>query len=782
MTLPLTPSAREARLRRDAAVSRQRSLWVIPALGLLVLILLWAVIYTRLQVERDNAQREATASAALLSAAFEQHTVKAIHQVDQITRFVKYEFEKSPQRFNLASTIEKGVIQSETLVQVSLVDEHGYLIANTEDSRPKPLNLSDREHFQVHKHETFDQLYISKPVLGRVSHQWTLQLTRRLNYPDGSFAGVVVVSEDPSYFTNDFYNSAAIGRDGVISVIADTGAVLARRTGNTLNAPGAFSATGSYPLSEHVSGTYRDPIDGVMRIVSYRHIDGYPLGVMVGLSQKEEFADYEHTRNIYLLMAGCISIAILGFFGVATGLIRKLLGREREMTHLVEYDLLTGLPNRYQTLQILRTEVSQPANVGRLALLFIDLDNFKTVNDTLGHNAGDIVLQMTSARLAQTVDGNGILARIGGDEFVVIVKEDHVEPKAVQLAEAIAGSFLRPFDVRGSSFVLHASIGIALLSSTSESEIDLLKKADLAMYSAKDAGRGCYQFYSPQLAHRADHLMKWEQQLRVALAEGQLFLAYQPKIDLARRCITGFEALLRWNHPQHGEITASEFITIAESTGLVVPIGDYVIDSACQQLAQWTSLGYDTLSLAINISAVQFWRGDVFGAVERALDRYKLSARRIELEITETAMMEYPEIVSEKVAALKRLGVRIALDDFGTGYSSLSYLNRFAVDTLKIDRSFVQAIPADRNVCVMVSAIVNLARSLGLTVVVEGTETEEQIAWLSGLGNIEAQGFLFSRPVPPDGVPALLERFGVCPLSEPGGVAATHAVQPRVSA
>jgi diguanylate cyclase (GGDEF)-like protein len=605
-------------------------------------------------------------------------------------------------------------------------------------------------------------LFISKPVLGRVSGHWTLQMTRRLNHPDGSFAGVVVVSEDPSYFTSDFYNNAAIGREGVIAVISDSGAVLARRTGNADHAQGVFTATGVYPTSEHVSGTYVDSIDNVTRIVSYRHIDGYPLGVLVGLSQAEEFADYNHTRNVYLLMASFISLAMLGFFAVATGLIGKLLGREREMTHLVEFDLLTGLRNRYSTLQSLRHDVAQPVNLGHLAILFIDLDNFKTVNDTLGHNAGDIVLQMTAARLADAVADAGALSRIGGDEFVVVIKGEDVEKRSVALAEAISDVFAKPFEVRGSSFVLHASIGIALYSVANESEIDLLKKADLAMYSAKDAGKNCYQFYSPHLSHRADHLMKWEQQLRVALADQQLFLAYQPKIDLARRCITGFEALVRWNHPQHGLIPANEFIPVAESTGLIVPIGDFVIRTACRQLAQWQQQGYDTLSLAVNISAVQFWRGDLFETISRAIEETGIAARRLELEITETAMMEYPDLVSEKIFALKRLGVRIALDDFGTGYSSLSYLNRFSVDTLKVDRSFVQAIPGDRSVCVMVTAIVNLARSLGLTVVVEGTETEEQIAWLAALGHIEAQGFLFSRPVPADAIPALLERFGVC--------------------
>lgn len=762
---------------------RRRALFVIPVLGTLVLVLLWTVIFARLAVEREATTHESMASAAILSSALEQHTIKAIHQVDQVTRFVKYEYEKSPENFNLISTVEKGVVQSDTLVQVSLIDEYGTLVANTADPHPKPIDLSDREHFKVHAHSNDDLLYISRPVRGRVSGLWTLQITRRLNHPDGSFAGVVVVSEDPTYFTSDFYNVASIGREGVIAVVSDNGSVLARNTGAGASegtsartsvaskndtrsaaerARGDFTASGVYPTSDHASGIYVDPIDHVKRIVSYRHIDGYPLGVLVGLSEKEEFIDYNHTRNVYLLMATFISLAMLGFFGVATGLIGKLLGREREMTHLVEFDLLTGLRNRYSTLQALRHDVAQSDNLGRLALLFIDLDNFKTVNDTLGHNAGDIVLQMTASRLAETVGENGRLSRIGGDEFVVVVKGDEVERRAVELAEAISTMFATPFDVRGSAFVLHASIGIALFSVSNESEIDLLKKADLAMYSAKDAGRNCYQFYSPHLSHRADHLMKWEQQLRVALTERQLFLAYQPKIDLARRCITGFEALVRWNHPQHGLIPANEFIPVAESTGLIVPVGDFVIHTACMQLAEWQRDGYMGLSLAVNISAVQFWRGDLLETVERAITESGIPADKLELEITETVMVEYPELVQEKIAALKRLGVRIALDDFGTGYSSLSYLNRFSVDTLKVDRSFIQAIPEDRSVCVMVSAIINLARSLGLTVVVEGTEKEEQITWLAALGPIEAQGFLFSRPVPADGVQALLDRFGVC--------------------
>ncbi len=766
-----------ARLPRSRR-SRRRALFAIPLLGTIAIALLWTAIVMRLAVEKDSAYREAAASAAILSSALEQHTIKAIHQVDQITRFVKFEFEKSPEHFNLTSTVEKGVVPSDTLIQVSLLDAQGHLIANTSEIHPKAVDLSDREHFQVHATHNDDELYISRPMLGRVSGQWTLQMTRRLNGPEGKFAGVVVVSEDPGYFTSDFYNNAAIGRDGVIAVVSDTGAVLARRTGTVgPGESGSFSATGVYPIAERVSGVYADPIDGTSRIVSFRHLDGYPLGVLVGLSEAEEMADYNHTRNVYLLMTGFITLAMLAFFGVATGLIGKLLGREREMTQLAEFDLLTGLANRYTTLRGLRNDVALPSSLRRLAILFIDLDNFKTVNDTLGHNAGDIVLQMTAARLSDAVGGEGTLSRIGGDEFVVVVKGDDAERRAVKLAEAVIRMFADSFDVRGSTFVLHASIGIVLHAVANESEIDLLKKADLAMYSAKDAGKNCYQFYAPHLSHRADHLMRWEQQLRVALSEGQLFLAYQPKIDLGRRCIAGFEALVRWHHPEHGLIAANEFIAVAESTGLIVPIGDFVIHTACRQLARWRDEGHDTLSLAVNISPMQFWRGDLYETISRAIADTGIDASRLEIEITETAMMEYPELVSDKIMALKKLGIRIALDDFGTGYSSLSYLHRFAVDTLKVDRSFVQAIPADRSVCVMVSSIVHLARALGLTVVVEGTETEEQIAWLSALGPIQAQGFLFSRAVPVDGVPALLARFGVCGVEDKPPRMLAHVTQ-----
>ena len=748
--------------RRRSGPSRKLALFLIPALGCAVIILLWAVIITRLSIERDTVARDAVAEAGVLCAGLEQHTIKALLQVDQITRFVKYEYERTPGNFDLSRAVDTGVVPSDTLVEVALIDEHGKLSATTATTNPAPLDLSDREHFKVHENSREDFLYVSKPVLGRVSHHWTLQVTRRLNHPDGSFAGVVVVSEDPSYFTSDFYNDVALGRNGVIAVLTDDGDILSRRSGDAQTSPAEVNPITNYSNSQRVSGIHDDPVDGVRRFVSYRRLTGYPLGVLVGLSEVDEMADYRRTRNVYLLMASFVSLAMVGFFVVAIGLIDKQWARERDMVELVETDLLTGLPNRFQALQFLR-EVIRAESVGRLAILFIDLDNFKTVNDTLGHNAGDIVLQITAERLRETTGRDGLLARIGGDEFVIVLHSTpaQAETDATRLAERVARALRQPCDVRGSSFVLRASIGVALHSSPTESEVDLLKKADLAMYSAKNAGKNCYRFYSPELAYHADRMMRWERELRTAIAERQLMLVYQPKIDLATRRITGFEALLRWNHPQQGMISAVEFIAIAESNGLIGPIGEFVMEQSFAQLRLWQQIGYRDLTLAINISPVQFWRGDIVAAVSRCIREYGVPAHLVELEITETAMMEHTELVSERVHALKQLGVRIALDDFGTGYSSLSFLNRFAVDTLKVDKSFVQGIPHDAQACVMVAGVIKLAQSLGLKVVVEGTESEDQIEWLAALGQIEAQGYLFSKPVPASGVARLVERFGI---------------------
>ncbi|WP_347554754.1 EAL domain-containing protein [Robbsia sp. KACC 23696] len=778
----------------DHRDTRKWALFAIPALGIVLLAILWSVIGTRLSVEHRSVSADSAASADILASALEQHTVKAIHQIDQITRFIKFEFEKDPAHFNLDLAFSQGLVPPDVLLQVSLIDANGKMLEAV-STRPgqrgitvtsgakTPVDVSDREHFRYHVTHDNDELFISKPVLGRASGQWTLQFTRRLNDAANQFDGIVVVSVDPRYFTSDFYNTAALGESGVIAVISDDGTVLSRQTGNH-DPEHRFTAGVRYPEPQHLSGQIEDPVDNVARIVAYRHIVGYPLGIMAGLAVNDELAAFNHTRNVYLMMTAFISAAIIVFLFYVWLLMRKLMQREQEMRLLAETDILTGLPNRYQSLRMLRREVLPLENVGRIALLMVGLDNFKTINDSLGHGAGDQVLIKTAGRLgdlsARLSSEVLILARSGGDAFLIAIKGPAVREESALLAEAIAEALQPPFTVRGIPLVLNASVGIALYMENGENEADLLKKADLAMYSAKEAGKACYQFYSPHLARRADRLMKWEQQLRVALSQKQFFVEYQPIFNLQDRRIVGFETLLRWHHPDQGLILAGDFIPIAESTGLILPLGDFALDAACSQLSLWRAQGFEALTLAVNVSSVQFWRGDLVDTVRRALDKYNVPPGQLELEITETAMIEYPELVSDKITALKALGVRIALDDFGTGYSSLSYLHRFPVDTLKIDRSFVHAIPNDRSVCSMISAIVGLAKSLGLTVVVEGIENDEQAEWLSRLGSLDAQGFLFSRPLRAEAALEALRHIGISGTELPGP-ATDAAASPEVS-
>lgn len=766
MTLPPQNRATLALVDADQRyATRKRRLLAIPLVGLLLIALLWVVVANRLSAERINSYRASQASASLLTSALEQHTIRAIHQIDQLTRFLAYAYRKSPARFDLNAVDREGVMYSNTIVQISIVGPDGRLLTSSIDAHPDPVDLSDREHIRYHITHANDDLFISKPVLGRVSKQWTVQLTRRLTDAQGNFAGVIVVSEEPAYFTNGFYNAAVLGTQGMIAVVSDDGTQISRRTGDTSTlTPEQLLQAHPYQKDQLHSGVFADPVDGIHRIVAYRHLERYPLGVMVGLSELDELADYRHTRDVYLLLSAGLSLAIALAVAGATLLIMRLLRRERDMTKLAMTDTLTGLPNRYHTLELLRHEVPE-RNGDQLALLMIDLDNFKSVNDTLGHRAADEVLAASAARLAQTtmdVAGDAAaLTRVGGDSFLAVIKAPRAEALAVRLSEAIFHALVAPFEVHGSPIVLRASIGIALRATDDKSEVDLLKKVDLAVRSAKEAGRGAAQFYTPQMANRAHHRLRGELSLRRALALGQLFMVYQPKINLRTGRISGFEALVRWRHPTQGLIPPGEFVPLAESTGLIVELGNFVINASIKELVRWHQAGHTGLTLAVNISSMQFWHGDLLDLVQGVVEKNKIPPRALELEITETAMIESPELVSEKVSALKNLGVRVALDDFGTGYSSLSYLHRFSVDTLKIDRSFVQAVPEDRSVCSMISAIVGLAHSLGLEVVVEGVETQEQARWLATLGDIEAQGFLFSRPVMPDRVDALLARFGI---------------------
>lgn len=422
---------------------------------------------------------------------------------------------------------------------------------------------------------------------------------------------------------------------------------------------------------------------------------------------------------------------------------------EEKLVYLAHYDGLTGLPNRVLFFDRLKQTLAQAGRRGvRAAVMFLDLDRFKVVNDTLGHAIGDELLRHVAQRLSGCVRVGDTVCRFSGDEFVLIVNDLAEAEDARLIAQKVLQAFVDPFRVCGHEIFVSTSIGISMYPTDCEDEQALLKDADTAMYRAKESGRNNFQFYTREMNARAMYRLKLENSLRHALERGEFRLHYQPKACLHTGRVTGVEALLRWERPDHGLVAPADFVPLLEDTGLIVPVGEWVIAEACRQIALWRASGREPVSVAINISARQFAARNLGETVKRVLDEHAANPRYIELELTESLLMVNTEEAVRTLEYLKALGLKLSIDDFGTGYSSLSYLKRFPIDALKIDRSFIDEITTDVGDATITRAVIGMAHNLGLKVVAEGVETEEQIAFLSANGCDEAQGYYFARPRP----------------------------------
>jgi diguanylate cyclase (GGDEF)-like protein/PAS domain S-box-containing protein len=422
---------------------------------------------------------------------------------------------------------------------------------------------------------------------------------------------------------------------------------------------------------------------------------------------------------------------------------------EEQIKHLAYHDALTGLPNRLLFKDRLTVALSHAQrDQGRLAVLFLDLDRFKVINDSLGHNVGDQLLQAVAARVASCVRESDTVARLGGDEFTLLLPTLARSEDAAVVAGKILEAVRYPFHIEGREFFISTSIGISLFPEDGTDAVTLIKNADTAMYQAKEEGRDNYQLFNAFVNARALQRIALEHGLRRALANEELELHYQPIFDFRSDRITGMEALVRWRHPEMGSIPPTVFIPIAEATGVMVPIGTWVLRTACRQAKTWHDLGFTHLSLAVNLSVTQLQQSDLVTRVREVLEETGLPARMLELEITEGTAMQSPETSIRTLYDLKKLGVRISLDDFGTGHSSLSYLKRFPIDTLKIDQSFVRDITSDPDTAAIVTAIIAMAHSLRLKVIAEGVEYPEQANFLKRYACDQMQGYLIKRPVP----------------------------------
>jgi diguanylate cyclase (GGDEF)-like protein len=464
--------------------SSRHALVLVPALTVLVLGILWVTILLRLQVEKASVMRDTRVAARTLADALETHTLKTVHDVDEIALLVKYGYERTPQTFDLAAYRAYGLITADTALQVTIAGADGRVIASTLPFSGT-VDLKDREHFRVHLSPANIGLFISQPVIGRISRQWSVQATRRIERPDGGFGGVVIVSEDPAYLTDGFYNNAALGERGMIAVLSGRGFILSRRAGNSPSRSGEALPSSYVPLGKTVLADFSDPIDHVERVVASRHLEKYGLTVVAGLSVDEALDDYYRMRRVYVTMASTITVMLAALSAWITALIVKLLNGKEELRRLSQTDRLTDLPNRGKIVDLLDEAIATPGAVGKVAVIFVDLDNFKDLNDTYGHQCGDEVLAMVAARLQATVQERGVVGRLGGDEFLLVLTTDAITDVVEQMVTELTAALQVPLNSRWGVETVGASFGIAILNA-GEDSCELIRKADFAMYQAKN--------------------------------------------------------------------------------------------------------------------------------------------------------------------------------------------------------------------------------------------------------------------------------------------------------
>jgi diguanylate cyclase (GGDEF)-like protein len=873
-------------------------------LGVAMIAMLWTGIVLKFKDQAAGNYRDAVLNTQNLALLFEENILRTVGEVDKALYFMRRQIGQHPDSADPHRIVSNSDIFNDLIVQFAIVDASGTLKASSAGDHPTaPIDLSDREYFPFHRDNSKDELHVSRPMVGRVSKKWSIQLTRRFLDKDGAFGGVVVGSLNPDHLT-DFYQSIDLGRSGSISLIGLDGGV--RASGGT-NGRSRLTlgqdVTGSRLLNEvksGKSGTFIDAAPDGNQIVTFRRIRSLPLAVSVSVTEAQVYAAAYRDALSHSIVGGLLTLIILGVgikgsrdqlhlrlaktkllhsqqlalqkseqlgltldnMGQGIILVTKnhrmpvinrqavrlldlpedFLRRRPTFADFVEYqeargefasvhipegmpaieyfsrrdasgvyptyertrpngvvlevrttalpdggfvrtftdvtpkrqaqeavvrlaseDALTGLANRRHFREEVEKSVlkqKSPAAEGDdedrgFALLYMDLDWFKVVNDTLGHWIGDTLLQSVAERLKSTVRTGSLVARLGGDEFGILLPNTCSTEQPEALATRLSEVLSQPYEIYGQHIRIGVSIGVALAPHDGTDPELLLRASDMALYAAKAAGRGTYKFFHKSMAEQLRVRRQLEIDLRNAIDNDQLALHYQPVLNTADKTISGFEALMRWDHPIRGMVPPSEFIPIAEETGLIVSLGTWALTKACEQATLWPN----DLNVAVNVSPMQFRSGNLVTVVSNVLRETGLAPSRLYLEITETILMQESDSTVLVLNQLRQLGVRISMDDFGTGYSSLSYLRSFPLDKIKIDRAFVKDLGVTPASDVIIRSVIDIARTLEMTTTAEGVETREQFERLAALGCTEAQGYYLSKAVPLSQVPDLIAKW-----------------------
>lgn len=628
---------------------------------------------------------------------------------------------------------------------VSIFNENGILVATSRVWPAPPADVSDRAYFRELRRPGGPIFTVSTPLVGRLSGRPNVFVTRSIFSPHGQFIGAINVALDVGQIERTF-SLIDLGADDLIALLRKDGTLLARYPEMKAAEGQADTDTErvARALAELAPGRGYLPagvLDDHSRYAVLHELSRFPVSIVVSQTTAEIDGKIQEIQLpiIFTALLLCTLIALLAaFFARQIRSARVFSAFEHEQARR---DVLTGLPNRLSFAEDLARLVADKS--APFALLFLDLDYFKGVNDTLGHEVGDALIRAVAARMRSEVGARGTIARVGGDEFGVVHTHIGVEDDATDLAREIIRAVRKPFFIGHHRILIGCTVGIALYPRDGDTVLSLLKSADLALYEAKGFGRGTARVYTPSLGQSSQERHRLQLDLNEAWRQSQFSLSYQPIFETCTRRLAGFEALLRWNHPERGPVRPDIFVPLAEDSGLIVPLGAWVLEEACRVAAQWPG----NLFVSVNMSPVQFRGASGQEQVFSALERSGLPAARLEVEITESTLLLDGLAVTEAITDLRAIGVAIALDDFGTGYSSLSYLKTLSISRVKVDRSFIEHVSSDPHDLAIVQAVLRLSRALALKSTAEGIETEEQIACVQQEGCTHLQGYLLGRPM-----------------------------------
>ncbi|WP_347332417.1 putative bifunctional diguanylate cyclase/phosphodiesterase [Marinimicrobium locisalis] len=739
--------------------------FLMSALALIGLGVIWASTFHLTGELTQNVSRSTAAVTSDVADTYEAQVVRALREIDQTLKLVRYDAQRQPPDSAIVDLNERDLLPPSLLFSVAVLSAEGEILA-----AHGRFSLDQPQEHEFFRHALrSNQLTLSRPI--ETEEGPLLYFARGMT--QGQTSNVVALAVHAGYFVSG-YDSATLGERGVLGLVGEDNQFRVRRTGDAITVGASLGDVGSKvaevdtpslaPLIQH-------HWDQTERYTVVRKLFDFPLSIVVGLSHAEQLAPARATARDYYWRAALASALLLIIVGVLGRLSWRLhkarrqameerIQHARKVEYLAFHDSLTDLPNRAYFSRTLTQSILEARRYTRkFALLFLDLDRFKNINDSLGHDAGDELLQEIAYRLTLSVRDSDVVARLGGDEFVVLLPEVLDSLQVAPVAHKILAACAKPFTLAGQEFRITVSIGITLFPRDGNDEQTLMKNADMAMYHAKEQGKNNFQFYSEALNNDSLERLTLESSLRHALERHEFRLYYQPKRNMKTDQVTGVEALLRWQHPELGMILPMQFIPLAEENGLIVPIGRWVFRTACQQSVEWQAQGMPPMNMAINLSARQFIDEHLLDDIKLALKETGMNPTLLEVEITESMVMRDVEATLKILKELKDMGVRVAIDDFGTGYSSLSTLKQFPVDTIKIDASFIHDLTRSVEDRGLTEAIIAVGRNLSLNVIAEGVETSEQYEFLRGQACDEFQGFYGNEALPAEDFSRLITQI-----------------------